>query len=53
MTKKITYQYRGDGLRHSVEVRKLTESQGKTNLYCWDGTDIVRNGLTAERLKPI
>ena len=39
--KEITHQYRGDGLRHSVEVRKLTESQGKTNLYCWDGTDIV------------
>ncbi len=39
--REIIYQYRGDSLRHSTEVRKLTESQGKMNLYCWDGSDIV------------
>jgi RHS repeat-associated protein len=39
--KEITYQYRGDGLRHNVEVRKLTENQSKTNLYYWDGSDIA------------
>lgn len=39
--KEILYRYRGDGLRHITQVRKLTESQGKTNLYCWDGSDIV------------
>ena len=39
--KEITYQYRGDGLRHSVQVRKLAESQGKTTLHYWDGSNIV------------
>nr|WP_314466497.1 RHS repeat-associated core domain-containing protein [uncultured Clostridium sp.] len=39
--KEIIYQYRGDGLRHSTQVRNLTENHGKTNLYCWDGIDIV------------
>ncbi|WP_124068215.1 RHS repeat-associated core domain-containing protein [Clostridium sp. E02] len=39
--KEITYQYRGDGLRHSVEVRELTESKSKRNEYYWDGTNIV------------
>ena len=43
--KEITYQYRGDGLRYSVEVRKLTEGQGNTNLLYWDGTDIVGEHL--------
>ncbi len=49
--KEITYQYRGDGLRHSAQVRKLTESQGKTNLYCWDGTDIVAEQTDGEKIK--
>ena len=39
--KEITYQYRGDGLRQSVEVRKLTEDQSNKNLYYWDETDMV------------
>ena len=39
--KEITYQYRGDGLRHCTQVRKLTENQGKTNLYCWDESNLV------------
>ena len=39
--KEIAYQYRGDGLRHSSEVRELTESQGKTKVCYWDGADIV------------
>ncbi len=49
--KEILYQYRGDGLRHSAQVRKLTESQGKTNLYCWDGTDIVAEQADGEKIK--
>lgn len=39
--KEIIYQYRGDGLRQSVEVRKLTEGQSNKNLYYWDETDMV------------
>ncbi|WP_312502282.1 RHS repeat-associated core domain-containing protein [Lacrimispora sp.] len=49
--KEILYQYRGDGLRHSAQVRKLTESQGKTNLYCWDGSDIVAEQTDGEQIK--
>ena len=49
--KEILYQYRGDGLRHSAQVRKLTESQGKTNLYCWDGSDIVAEQAEGEQIK--
>lgn len=49
--KEILYQYRGDGLRHSAQVRKLTESQGKTNLYCWDGSDIVAEQADGEQIK--
>ncbi|SET98389.1 RHS repeat-associated core domain-containing protein [Lacrimispora sphenoides] len=49
--KEITYQYRGDGLRHSAQVRKLTESQGKTNLYCWDGSDIVAEQADGDKMK--
>jgi RHS repeat-associated protein len=49
--KEITYQYRGDGLRHSAQVRKLTESQGKTNLYCWDGSDIVAEVTDSSKIK--
>ncbi len=49
--KEITYQYRGDGLRHSVEVRKLTETQSKTNLYCWDGSDIVAEQVAGSKIK--
>ena len=39
--KEIICQYRGDGLRHSSEVRELTESQSKTKVCYWDGADIV------------
>jgi len=49
--KEILYQYRGDGLRHSAQVRKLTESHGKTNLYCWDGSDIVAEQADGEQIK--
>ncbi len=49
--KEIAYQYRGDGMRHSVEVRKLTESQSKTNLYCWDGSDIVAEQVAGSKIK--
>ncbi len=49
--KEITYQYRGDGLRHSAQVRRLTESQGKTNLYCWDGSDIVAEQTDGGKIK--
>jgi RHS repeat-associated protein len=49
--KEIIYQYRGDGLRHSAQVRKLTESQGKTNFYCWDGSDIVADQTDGEKIK--
>ena len=49
--KEILYQYRGDGLRHSTLVRKLTESQGKTNLYCWDRRDIVAEQTDGEQIK--
>lgn len=49
--KEITYQYRGDGLRHSTQVRKLTESQGKSNLYFWDGTDIVAEPTEGEKIR--
>jgi RHS repeat-associated protein len=49
--KEILYQYRGDGLRHSTQVRKLTESQGKTNLYCWDGSDIVAEVTDSSKIK--
>uniref|UniRef100_UPI003261B18D RHS repeat-associated core domain-containing protein n=1 Tax=Clostridium sp. NkU-1 TaxID=1095009 RepID=UPI003261B18D len=49
--KEITYQYRGDGLRHSAQVRKLTESQGKTNIYYWDGSDIVAEQTDGEKIK--
>lgn len=49
--KEITYQYRGDGLRHSTQVRKLTESQGKTILYCWDGSNIVAEQVDGGKFK--
>lgn len=49
--KEITYQYRGDDLRHSVEVRRLSESQSKTNLFYWDGTDIVAEQTEDEKIK--
>lgn len=49
--KEITYQYRGDDLRHSVEVRKLSERQSKTNLFYWDGTDIVAEQAENEKIK--
>ncbi len=49
--KEITYQYRGDGLRHSAQVRRLTENQGKTNLYCWDGSDIVAEQADGSKIK--
>ncbi|RFZ75929.1 hypothetical protein DS742_26420 [Lacrimispora amygdalina] len=49
--KEITYQYRGDGLRHSTQVRKLTESQGKTKLYCWDGSNIVAEQTDDGKIK--
>ena len=49
--KEITYQYRGDGLRHSVEVRELTESKSKRNVYYWDGTDIVGEQTDNEPFK--
>lgn len=49
--KEITYQYRGDGFRHSAYERKLTEHQGKTNLYCWDGTNIVAEQTDGEKNK--
>ena len=49
--KEITYQYRGDGLHHSTQVRKLTESQGKTNLHYWDGADIVAEQTDGEQIK--
>jgi hypothetical protein len=39
--KEILYRYRGDGLRHSAQVRKLTESQGKTNLYVCSGNNQI------------
>jgi len=49
--KEITYQYRGDGLRHSTQVRSLTESQAKTNLYCWDGSNIVAEKADGSKIK--
>ena len=49
--KEITYQYRGDGLRHSTQVRKVIENQGKTNLYYWDGTDIVVEQTDGENIR--
>ncbi len=49
--KEILYQYRGDGLRHSTLVRKQTVSQGKTNLYCWDRSDIVAEQTDGEKIK--
>ena len=39
--KEITYQYRGDGLRHSIQVRKLADNHGNKSLYCWDEGNIV------------
>jgi RHS repeat-associated protein len=49
--KEITYQYRGDGLCHNAQVRKLTESQGKTNLYYWDGSNIVAEQADGSKIK--
>jgi hypothetical protein len=49
--KEILYQYRGDGLRHSAQVTKATESQGKTNMYCWDGSNIVAEQTDGEQIK--
>jgi RHS repeat-associated protein len=49
--KEITYQYRGDDLRHSVEVRKLSESQNKRNLFYWDGTNIVAEQTENQKIK--
>ncbi|WP_312433413.1 RHS repeat-associated core domain-containing protein [Lacrimispora sp.] len=49
--KEITYKYRGDGLRHDTQVRKMTESQGKTNLHYWDGIDIVAEQTDGEQIK--
>ena len=49
--KEITYQYRGDGLRHSTQVRKLAESQGKTTLHYWDGSNIVAEQADGGKFK--
>lgn len=49
--KEITYQYRGDGLRHSTEVRKLTESQSIMKLYCWDGSELVAEQTDGSKIK--
>ncbi|WP_312429684.1 hypothetical protein [Lacrimispora sp.] len=38
-------------MRHSSQVRKLTESQGETNIYCWDETDIVAEQTDGEQIK--
>ncbi len=32
-------------------MRKLTENQGKTNLYCWDGSDIVEEHTDGEKIR--
>jgi RHS repeat-associated protein len=49
--KEITYQYRGDELRHSVAVRELTKSQNSINEYYWDGSNIVGEQVDKETLK--
>ncbi|MFW6678314.1 RHS repeat-associated core domain-containing protein [Lacrimispora sp. AGF001] len=49
--KEIIYQYRVDGLRYSIQVRRLTESQGKTNSYCWDGSNIVAEQADGGKIK--
>lgn len=49
--KEITYQYRGDGLRHSSEVRELNESQSKTNVCYWDGMDLVAEQVDGGTVK--
>ncbi len=49
--KEFTYQYRGDGLRYSTHERKLTDRQGKTKSYCWDGTNIVAEQTDGEKVK--
>lgn len=49
--KEIIYQYRGDGLRHSSEVRNLTESQSKTKVCYWDGADIVAEQMDGGSIK--
>ena len=38
---EINYQYRGDGLRHGIDVRNLEKSQSKRKVLYWDGTNIV------------
>ena len=49
--KEIMYQYRGDGMRHSSEVRDLTETQSKTTVYYWDGTNIVAEQTDGKSVK--
>ena len=49
--KEIIYQCRGDGLRHSSQLRNLTQSQAKTNLYCWDGSNIVAEYEGGNKIK--
>lgn len=49
--KEITYQYRGDGLRHCKTVRELTESQGRKTFYYWDGNDIVVEQTDGSKIK--
>ena len=39
--REITYQYRGDGLRHSSTVKRLTERQQETKRLYWDGANIA------------
>ena len=48
---EITYQYRGDGLRHSSDVRKLKDSQSKRNMLYWDGMNIVAEQVEGEGTK--
>lgn len=49
--REIFYCYRGDGLRHSSEVRELTDSRGKTKVLYWDGSNIVAEQADGRLLK--
>ncbi|MGL5437830.1 MAG: RHS repeat-associated core domain-containing protein [Lachnospiraceae bacterium] len=49
--KEIGYRYRGDGLRHSCEVRKLTESKSEVTVCYWDGGNIVAEKIDADSIK--
>ena len=47
----VSYQYRGNGLRHSRTLRKLQDTQDRISQYHWDGMNLVAEQTGEEGMK--